>query len=89
MADATPPEGLSKNALKKWQKQQDAAKKKAAKKAEQAAKGVVQGPGKKKEEEELDPTKYFENRSKQITDLEAAGKVMYPHKFQVDFSNMK
>lgn len=48
--------------------------------------GIVQGPGKKKKEvEEKDPTKYFENR---IKDLEQEAKDdkdfnAYPHKFNV------
>ena len=49
--DATPPEGLSKNALKKWLKQQEKEKKKAEKEAKKAAEGKTQGPGKKKKEE--------------------------------------
>jgi lysyl-tRNA synthetase class 2 len=77
---------ISKNALKKMQKAEEAAKKKAAKEAEKAAKAAEQ-PQKKKEGvaeevEETDPTAYYENRMKAIEDLERDGKTAFPHKFQ-------
>lgn len=54
---------------------------KAAKKAEEN-KGKVQ---KEKQEEILDPTAYFENRSKMITDLKKNPNTYpYPHKFHVN-----
>ena len=37
----------------------------------------------KKEEEEVDPTKYYENRLRAITDMEKEGQKAYPHKFAV------
>jgi lysyl-tRNA synthetase, class II len=77
---------LSKNALKKQQKAEEAAKKKAAKDAEKAAKAAEQ-PTKKKEVlggedvEETDPTAYYENRLKAIDSLEKSGTSAFPHKF--------
>lgn len=65
------PEELSKNALKKKLKAEEAAKKKAAKDAEKAAK-VQDGPKKEKlggDEVELDPTQYYENRLRTVNNL--------------------
>ena len=68
MADnsASLPEGeMSKNQLKKLMKAKEAAEKKAAKAAANAEKAAAAGPKKAKlggEDEELDPTKYYENR---------------------------
>merc|ERR1719453_1962866 len=74
-------EGESKSAYKKRIKAEAAARAKAAKdEAEPAKKKKVA------EEEEVDPTKYTENRYKQIRDIKAAGKNPYPHKFPTDFS---
>ena len=66
--------GMSKNALKKQQKAEEAAKKKAEKDAEKAAKAALE-PKKEKvgvaeEVEELDPTKYYENRLSAINQME-------------------
>ena len=64
-------EELSKNALKKQQKAEEAAKKKAAKAAERAAKDANQ-PAKKKlagDDVDVDPTQYFENRSRVISSM--------------------
>ena len=65
-AEGGPAEGeLSKNQLKKLAKAKEAAEKKAAKAAAAAEKAVAEGPKKGKlggEDEELDPTKYYENR---------------------------
>ena len=58
-----------------------------AEKAEKAAKKAKEQEGKEKkpkEEEILDPTAYFENRSKMITELKKNPKTdPYPHKFHV------
>jgi lysyl-tRNA synthetase class 2 len=75
----------SKNALKKAAKAAEALAKKAAKEAEKAAKKALEpvktsnkvGP----EVEELDPTKYFENRLTAIKTLQNSGTTAYPHKF--------
>jgi lysyl-tRNA synthetase class 2 len=77
---------ISKNALKKLQKAEEAAKKKAAKDAEKAEKAAHE-PAQAKpklggdDAEELDPTQYYENRLKSMAGLEESGKVIYPHKF--------
>ena len=78
-----PPEGLSKNAVKKWFKQKQNDAKKAAKDAANAGK---QPSGKaKKEEEILDPTQFKANREAMVKSVEAAGGSVYPHKFHVDY----
>jgi hypothetical protein len=65
-------EELSKNALKKKLKAEEAAKKKATKDAEKAAK-AVDAPKKEKlggeDEAELDPTQYYENRLRAVNSL--------------------
>lgn len=73
---------LSKNALKKLQKAEEAAKKKAAKEAEKQAKQATL-PKKEvaDESEELDPTQFYENRLKIIESLEKSGSTAFPHKF--------
>ena len=78
--------GISKNQLKKMQKAEEAARKKAEKEAAKAAKAASEPPKPKKagieaEPEELDPTKYFENRSNAIMALEKSGTSAFPHKF--------
>lgn len=74
--------GLSKNAIKKLKKKMENDKKKAAK----AAKAKLNGNNKakaKKVVEEVDPTKYRENRLAQLAKWESAGRPAYPHKFNV------
>ena len=67
-------EELSKNAAKKLAKLAEAEKKKAEKAAEKAAKAAEQPEKKDKigaeEVEELDPTKYYENRLAAINTME-------------------
>jgi lysyl-tRNA synthetase class 2 len=93
MADATqekvPAEGeISKNALKKLQKAEEAAKKKAAKDAEKAAKAAAAPAVKPKigadDAEELDPNQYFENRMRFIEGLEKQGRTAFPYKFHAN-----
>lgn len=79
---------LSKNALKKMMKAEEAAKKKAAKEAEKAAKKESEPAAAAKpkigndETEEMDPTQYFDNRMRAIESLEKSGTSAFPHKFQ-------
>lgn len=83
-------EALSKNEqkrrLKAAQKEKEAAEK-AAKKAAAAAaapaKAATGGAGaaSAKADEELDPSKYYENRTRMIASWEAAGVTPYPHKW--------
>ena len=63
---------VSKNALKKLLKAEEAAKKKAAKDAEKDAKKASQPQAavKAADDEDLDPTQYYENRIKAINSLE-------------------
>ena len=80
-------EGLSKNQLKKLKKQEEAAKKKAEKAAANAAKAasepqISSNKSKLENDEELDPTQYFENRMKAVQSMESSGVTAYPHKFQ-------
>eukprot|EP00761_Pharyngomonas_kirbyi_P012781 gb/GECH01012808.1/.p1 GENE.gb/GECH01012808.1/~~gb/GECH01012808.1/.p1 ORF type:complete len:648 (+),score=180.47 gb/GECH01012808.1/:1-1944(+) len=67
---------MSKNGRKKHNKNIMNIRKKAEKKKKQAAKPANK---KKADEEEMDPTRYFENRKAMI---ESAGIDAYPHKFQ-------
>ena len=83
MEDTEGTTGISKNALKKQQKAEEAAKKKLEKEKEKAIKAALE-PQKVKisgEDEELDPTKYFENRTNAIAAFEKSGNTAYPHKF--------
>lgn len=59
---------------------------KAAKEAAKAAKAAATPSTKKEDEEDVDPTKYFENRLAVVEKAEAAGETYYPHKFQVQYS---
>ena len=75
---------LSKNELKRRQKQEQQAKEKAEKAAAKAAADASK-PSKPKdagpqleEEEETDPTKYFENRSNFVKGLKEKGVEAYP-----------
>ena len=79
-------EQVSKTELKKRQKKRETEAKQAAKKAEQAAKAQAQAGEKKEkvkvEEEELDPSKFTENRKNWLQQQRDSGKNPYPHKFQ-------
>lgn len=77
-------EEISKNALKKQLKAEEAAKKKAAKEAEKAAKKEAEPAKAAKigdDAEETDPTQFYNNRLKAIAALQETGKTVYPHKF--------
>lgn len=75
---------ISKNALKKQKKAEEAAAKKAEKAALKAVAAAEAGPAKAKLEgdDDVDPTKFFENRTKAMANLVADGGEAYPHKFQ-------
>jgi len=86
-------EWVSKSELKKRQtkrkKEAAAAKKAEEKKAKEEAKAKEGGPVKAKKvvvEEELDPSKYTENRRAWIQAERDAGKNPYPHKFNRDMT---
>ncbi|CAI5723724.1 unnamed protein product [Peronospora farinosa] len=79
---------LSKNELKRRLKAEKAAKAKAEKAAKKAAE-ALHTPKKTAtlaDEEELDPTAYFFNREKMLSELETQGINPYPHKFHVSIS---
>lgn len=83
-------EQISKSEFKKRQKmkkkKEDEAKKKQEKEAkakEQEEKGEKKKSKKKEDEEELDPTKYFENRKNWLLKKFSNGENPFPHKFQV------
>jgi len=97
MADTPAPdpagETLSKNEIKRRAKQAAQEKAKAEKAAARAAEAAKTPAAPKKdananaqleeEDEEIDPSKYFENRLSWIGETKAAGGNPYPHKFQV------
>jgi uncharacterized membrane protein YdbT with pleckstrin-like domain len=72
---------LSKNALKKLQKAEEAAKKKAAKEEEKKAKAAAEPAKAAKlggdDGEELDPTQYYENRLRAMNSLEVICEITY------------
>ncbi|KNC99262.1 lysine-tRNA ligase [Spizellomyces punctatus DAOM BR117] len=76
-------EMVSKSELKRRKKQREKEAAKAAKEA--AAPKPAAKKEKEVEEEELDPRKYFENRSKLVQKLRES-KEAYPHKFEVSIS---
>ncbi|CAA6662091.1 unnamed protein product [Spirodela intermedia] len=87
-SDSATGETISKNALKKeakkkkleeerLRKEEEKKKKAAAKPKEQAQKPLAG------DDEDLDPTQYFENRIKSLASVKAAGVNPYPHKFDV------
>jgi len=79
----------SKSELKKRIKAEQLAARKAEKEAAKAQKAVAQGTSNKlaKEDDEVDPSKYYENRVKALNEAKAEeGLEVYPHKFQVDMS---
>ncbi|GKY95124.1 hypothetical protein MPSEU_000476300 [Mayamaea pseudoterrestris] len=82
-------EPLSKNALKKKLKAEQAAKAKAEKEAKRAAE-LAANPKQTSSnaaavEEELDPSQFKANRELMIKNFEAEGGNPYPHKFHVDW----
>jgi len=85
-----PGETLSKSEYKRRLKQQQNEKKMAEKAAAKAAKAAAEpakaAKPKNADEEELDPTKYFENRVGYVTKTKESGGTPYPHKFKVTMS---
>jgi lysyl-tRNA synthetase class 2 len=85
-------EKLSKNELKRRQKaERDAAKKaeKLAAQKEKAGGAAGKAGGEKKQaadEEDIDPSKYFENRQAALAEAAAEGVAIYPHKFHTTIS---
>ena len=81
-------EKLSKNELKRREKMKQKEAAKAAKEAAKAAKEAAKPKTdvKKEDEEDVDPTKYFENRLASVNKAMESGVNMYPHKFEVQYS---
>lgn len=82
-------EKLSKNELKRREKMKKKEAEKAAKEAAKAAKLATNpkpAEEKKEDEEDVDPTKYFENRLAVVKKAEETGNTYYPHKFEVQYS---
>ncbi|XAR51153.1 Lysine--tRNA ligase [Bertholletia excelsa] len=82
------PQVLSKNALKrelKNKQKEEERKRKEEEKAKQAAVMPKLQANKPQvaDDEEMDPTQYFENRLKALAAQKSAGINPYPHKFQV------
>lgn len=90
--DSATGEWVGKSELKKRQKARQAAEKAAKKaeekKAKEEAKAASGGNNAKKAkvEEELDPSKYTENRRAWIQAERDAGRNPYPHKFHRDMT---
>ncbi|OVA16355.1 Lysine-tRNA ligase [Macleaya cordata] len=92
-AESTPStEAPSKNALKRElkmkQKEEERRLKEEEKKKKAAAmaSSQVQKPQVAADDEDMDPTQYFENRLKVLAAQKAVGKNPYPHKFFVSMS---
>lgn len=92
MADQDSGEKVSKNEMKRRLKEEKKAKEKAEKLAAQkeqqpaVKKSEAAGGALVEEEEDIDPNKYFELRTKAVEKLKASGNSPYPHKFHVDLS---
>ncbi|KAG5563653.1 hypothetical protein RHGRI_000001 [Rhododendron griersonianum] len=84
-------EVLSKNALKRELKNKQKEEERRRKEEEKAKQGAavsnsqVSNP-QMVDDEDMDPTQYFENRLKAIAALKIAGSNPYPHKFHVSIS---
>ena len=82
-------EQISKKEFKKREKARKKEEEQAKKKAEKEAKakeGANEQKKKKNDEEELDPTKYFENRKTFLLKKMEEGENPFPHKFEVTIS---
>ncbi|XP_059637367.1 lysine--tRNA ligase [Cornus florida] len=86
------PEVISKNARKKELKNKQREEERRRKEEEKEKKGAamptsqVQKPQAAADDEDMDPTQYFENRLKAIATQKTAGKNPYPHKFFVSMT---
>ncbi|CAK7337552.1 unnamed protein product [Dovyalis caffra] len=91
-ASAAGEKTISKNALKKElknKKREEERRQKEEEKARQAAAKVnnqVQKSAVAADDEDMDPTQYYENRLKYLDAQKGEGKNMYPHKFFVTLS---
>ena len=86
MADSALSKGEQKRQAKQAQKEKEKAEKDAVKKAAAAAappKAAGAAAPTLEEDEDIDPTKYFENRLAWVSDRKENGPDPYPHKFSV------
>ncbi|XP_044464513.1 lysine--tRNA ligase, cytoplasmic-like [Mangifera indica] len=87
---SAPEETISKNArkkeLKNKQREEERKRKEEEKAKQAAAKASMQNQKPAADDEDMDPTQYFENRVKYLSSQKADGKNPYPHKFFVDVS---
>eukprot|EP00296_Roombia_truncata_P007589 JP446034.1.p1 GENE.JP446034.1~~JP446034.1.p1 ORF type:complete len:593 (-),score=245.05 JP446034.1:128-1906(-) len=87
-------EKLSKNEQKRREKAERLAKEKAEKEAAKAAKAAETAStqaakpaaAEAEDDDEMDPTQFYENRKKALETFRAAGNNPYPHKFHVGLS---
>ena len=88
LVDPETGEQLSKSEFKRRQKMKNKKEKEDKKKEDKKAKANEKGESKqnKIDEEELDPTKYFENRKAWLEKRMKSGENPFPHKFQVTIS---
>ena len=84
--DAPTGEWVSKGEIKKRKTNRDKEAKKAEKEAAKKDQPVKESKKKAQEEEELDPTKYRENRIKFLQNMRDNNENPYPHKFQKSMS---
>ncbi|XP_031258572.1 lysine--tRNA ligase, partial [Pistacia vera] len=77
-----------KKELKNKQREEERKRKEEEKAKQAAAKASMQNQNQKAaaDDEDMDPTQYFENRVKYLAAQKADGKNPYPHKFFVDMS---
>ncbi|XP_009381248.2 lysine--tRNA ligase-like isoform X2 [Musa acuminata AAA Group] len=89
VTDTTAAEAPSKNALKKElkkkKKEEENRLKEEEKKKKVAAMPQSQKPS-SADDEDMDPTQYYENRLKVLASVKVAGGNPYPHKFQVSMT---
>ncbi|KAL5836337.1 hypothetical protein ACOSQ4_015834 [Xanthoceras sorbifolium] len=82
---SAPEETISKNALKKAmknkQREEERQRKEVEKAKQAAAKANSQSQKPAADDEDMDPTQYFENRLKYLAAQKSDGKNPYPHKF--------
>ena len=79
-------EWVGKNELKKREKARKAAKTAADKAAKKSAEPKKEAKKKVENDEDVDPSKYTDNRKAFLEGVRADGKNPYPHKFKRDFT---
>ena len=79
-------EWVGKNELKKREKARKGAKAKAEKDSKKADEPKKEAKKKVENDDDLDPSKYTDNRKAYLESVRADGKNPYPHKFKRDFT---